>query len=113
MHTIPSSPNIHLSPLQGLQCFINLVLIPRGDVSRAFPFPKKETVGIPKAAEICPKPLSVAIELSQIAINEIDCLKENKNFISPSTFGYIMAHESSYGIDTLEDFLSAEEQLLN
>lgn len=48
-----------------------------------------------------------------IYIAEIDWLQENKNFISPSTFGYIMTPESSYDIDTLEDFLSAEKQLLN
>ncbi|MDA9023550.1 acylneuraminate cytidylyltransferase family protein [Gammaproteobacteria bacterium] len=48
-----------------------------------------------------------------IYIAEIDWLKENKNFISHRTFGYIMDQETSYDIDTLEDFLSAEKQLAN
>lgn len=48
-----------------------------------------------------------------IYIAKIDWLKENKNFISHRTFGYIMDQDKSYDIDTLEDFLSAEKKLVN
>ena len=48
-----------------------------------------------------------------IYIAEIDWLKENKTFTSRRTSGYVMDQENSFDIDTLEDFLSAEKQLVN
>ena len=50
-----------------------LTFLPIGPVTLRDPTPKKETVGTPKAAEMCPKPLSAANAYLQSEIRMIDC----------------------------------------
>ena len=50
-----------------------LTFLPIGPVTLREPTPKKEIVGTPKAAEMCPKPLSAANAYLQSEIRMIDC----------------------------------------
>ena len=52
MQVLSSFWSMHKSPRQGLQYLIMIFLSPLGAVTVSFPTPKKDTVGMPNAAEI-------------------------------------------------------------